>query len=195
MSNNLSLGPVQTFSLDLASVNLALRELSERIDELKGLRGRSLIWDRTQVSSPTIDTDAVDLQSLLEQESRFRLDWISHPGIPVLAPGTSYVEISNLLRQNIDFSDLSSPQARVIVSGWGTGTGSGKGVALHDGTNTLAEVTWDGVTETVRIGDFTDISLTSDTACQLRVKGADANESLILHWVVVEFKVTIRVVT
>lgn len=67
MVNNLSLGPVQIFTLETASVNGALRDLSERIDALKGLRGRTEIWDRTRVDDPTQAQDALTLGAAARQ--------------------------------------------------------------------------------------------------------------------------------
>ncbi len=61
MSDRLSLGPVQVFSNDPFVLNDAFRQLSERIDELKGLRGRGLIHDRVGVSDPVVTGDAVNL--------------------------------------------------------------------------------------------------------------------------------------
>ena len=63
MSENLSLGPLQVFDNDVASINDALRQVCDRIDEAKGLRGRALIFDRTQVSAPAEGTDAVNLDA------------------------------------------------------------------------------------------------------------------------------------
>jgi len=195
MVANVSLGPVQVFGLDIASLNYALRDLSERIDALKGLRGRSEIFDRTRVDSPTVETDAVDLQSLLTQEARTRMDLVSPPGTVALVPGTTYAELSTALRQQFDFTELTAVEARILVRGWGTEAGSGKGVALHDGTNVLAEVLWNGDTETTRTGTFTAVTLTADTQLQLRCRGSSATESLILTSVVVEWKISIEVVT
>ena len=195
MVDQLTKGPVQVFDLDIASLNYALRDLSERLDELSGLRGRAMIYDRARVDSPSVDTDAVDLQSLLEQQSRTRLDWIASPGTVAFTPGTTYAELDQAYRQPLDFANLTSPQARVLVRGWGTESGSNKGVALHDGTNVLAEVEWNGSAENTYTGDFTAITLTTDTTVQLRTKGSSATESLILVAVVVEFRVTIEVIS
>ena len=46
MVDRLTQGPAQIFNLDVSSINYALRDLSERIDELSGLRGRAMIYDR-----------------------------------------------------------------------------------------------------------------------------------------------------
>lgn len=195
MVNNLSDGVVQVFSLDVASINYALRDLGERIDALRGLRGRGATYDRFRVDSPTVDTDAVDLQSLLTQESRFRLSFLTPPGIAIDPPGTTYAEISQALRQNIDWSDLTDAEARILVRGWGNETGNAKGIALHDGTNTICEVEWNGHTESLRTGAFTAVTLTADTQMQLRAKGSSATESLILVAVIVEVKSSIEVIT
>jgi len=195
MVNNATLGPVEVYDNSAMSINLALNEMAERIDQLKGLRGRTLLYDRTRIDSPSANEDAVDLQSLLTQESRFRQQLISSPGILVSAPGTSYAEISQYFRQDIDWSDLTTPQARLIVRGWGTESGTSKGVALHDGTNIIAEVTWDGNSETIRTGTFTAVTLDSDAQARLYAKGASASEDLILTSVILEVKISIEVVS
>ena len=195
MVDNLTKGPVQVISNDVPSLNVALLDLQERIDELSGLRGRAMIYDRTRIDSPLVDTDAVDLQSLLDQESRTRMDIIAHPGTVIFAPGTTYAEISTAYRQNLDFADITAIEARIMARGWGTESGSGKGVALHDGTNVVAEVLWNGNTEALRVGAFTTVSLDNDVALQLHAKGSSATEDLIIGMVVVELAVTIRVVS
>lgn len=184
-------GPVQIFHLDLGSINMALRELSERSDEQEGFRGRVISYDRHRIDSPTENTDAVDLGSLVSRESLFHLTLYMGGPVGLLAyqPGTSYVEISTLLRQQVNLSAPTSLQGRMIVSGFGTSTGSNKGVALTDsGGTVLCEVTWTGTDEQVRAGDFTEISVTTDTLAQMRTKGADATESLIIRHAAVEFR-------
>lgn len=197
MVANTSLGPLQIQSLDLSSMNLAFMELQNRIDVLRGLRGRSLVHDRQRIDSPTVSDDAVDLQSLVTQEFRWRLPWVMHPGYPVLAPGTTYAEVASLWRMPIDFADLTSPEARIIVAGFGTNAGTGKGVAMTTSTGTvLAEVTWDGTDESIRVGTFTTIAAAQliDQQVQLRAKGSVAAENLILRQVHVEFRGVIRVI-
>lgn len=58
-----SLGPVQVYDVTPLAVNDALRELSERLDELKGLRGRAAIYDRVAVGAPAEASDAARLGS------------------------------------------------------------------------------------------------------------------------------------
>lgn len=60
MSNE-SLGPINVADLSIFAINDALRQVVDRIDEAKGLRGRAVIFDRTQVGTPTEATDAVNL--------------------------------------------------------------------------------------------------------------------------------------
>lgn len=69
MSDRLSLGPVQVTGLSLVEINDALRQLQDRMDEIHGLRGKAFIYDRTRVSAPTIDEDAINLGSLNDQVS------------------------------------------------------------------------------------------------------------------------------
>jgi len=61
MSDRRSLGPVQVFGTDLFAINDAFRQLSERVDSLKGLRGRSEVFDRQRVDDPTEAQDAINL--------------------------------------------------------------------------------------------------------------------------------------
>ncbi len=61
MADNLSEGPVQVFSDDVMAINDALRQLCERMDHIKGLRGRVLAYDRVRGDDPTEQQDAVTL--------------------------------------------------------------------------------------------------------------------------------------
>ena len=191
MSNNLTLGPVQILSNDVASLNLAFQQCLDRIDELVGLRGRALIWDRAQVSSPTVASDAVDLGSLTARESLFHMTFFAgmSTGIAVIAPGTTYAEVSTLWRQQVNFAAPTSLQGRMKVSGFGTQSGSDKGVALTDSAGAvICQVEWDGQDEQTRVGDFTVVNITVDTLAQLRVKGSSAEENIVLRHVAVEFR-------
>ena len=190
MSNNLSMGPVQILSLDVASLNLAFAELQNRLDALKGLRGRAEVWDRVRVESPTQAADAVDLGSLEEREALFHLTLLASASGLIVTPGTTYAEVSTLLRQPINFSVPLGLTGRLIAGAWGTDTGAGeKGLALTDDTGTvLVEVEWAGADEQVRIGTFTSIAATEDLTTRLYAKGATATETLILYQVAVEFR-------
>lgn len=61
MSDRLSLGPIQVTGNSVFEINDALRQIQERIDEAKGLRGRHRVFDRVGVSSPTEAGDAATL--------------------------------------------------------------------------------------------------------------------------------------
>lgn len=52
MSNNTE-GPIQVFGNSVTEINDALRQLIERLDAQKGLRGRTEVHDRLGASAPT----------------------------------------------------------------------------------------------------------------------------------------------
>ena len=61
MSDRLSEGPVQVFGNTTIELNDAFRQLQNRLDHLKGLRGRAEVFDRVRVEDPTVSKDAVNL--------------------------------------------------------------------------------------------------------------------------------------
>jgi hypothetical protein len=63
MSDRLSQGPVQVFGNSPVEINDALRQISDRLDEAKGLRGRALMFDRLRVDNPLVTKDAVNLDT------------------------------------------------------------------------------------------------------------------------------------
>lgn len=197
MSNNGNMGPVQVFSNDVASINLAFIELMNRSDEAKGLRGRAMVFDRVRISDPEVNDDAVNL-GLLQAGTAFAT--IAFPvaattPLLVSAPGAAYVEWSSSLRQRVNFASAQQLEARVIVSGWGTESGAGKSVAVTQSDGSIiASVSWDGKTEDLRLGDFTETTLDTDQTVQLRFKGSSATESLILHSVVFDLRYSVDVI-
>lgn len=196
MVTNLSAGPIQVIDASVEGINLALAEVLERIDSLKGLRGRGETFDRLRIDSPAEQTDAVDLKSLLTQEFRWRVPFVLSTA-PTFAsiPGVSYVELSSFMRQQVDFSDLTNLEGRMIISGFGTATDAGKGIAVTTTAGeVIAEVTWDGQTDSVRAGVFVSITQNADTQVQLRTKGSTANEDIVVRYAVAEFKGVINVV-
>lgn len=64
MAERQSLGLIEARELSLPAINDAFRMLSERVDGLKGLRGRVSIFDRVRVDPPTEAQDAVNLGAL-----------------------------------------------------------------------------------------------------------------------------------
>jgi hypothetical protein len=191
MSSNLTQGQaIQVGDNSVFSINLALQQIVEQLDHLKGLRGRSETWDRHRVSSPTQAADAVDLGSLEEREALFHLTLLASATGIALTPGTTYVEVAPLLRQPVNFSVPLGLTGRLIAGAWGTDTGAGeKGVALvDDDENVLVEVEWAGADQEVRIGEFTSITASEDLTTRLYVKGATAEETLVLYQVAIEFR-------
>lgn len=198
MSNNLTEGTLLIPDNDLSSINYALAEIQRRIDELKGLRGRTTIHDRVGVSDPTDASDAVSLGVLQAGTAFSHITFLAQAGVELLAlqPGTTYVELSEFLRAQVNFASPQGIEARVIVQGRGTEAGTGKGVAItqSDGT-VIAEVTWDDVTDGLQLGEFTTVDLDEDQVVQIRVKGSTATESLLLRGIVLDLRYSISVVT
>jgi hypothetical protein len=58
-----SLGPIQLADASLPAINDAFRQLVDRIDESKGLRGRAQVYDRLGVSAPTQASDAAQFDN------------------------------------------------------------------------------------------------------------------------------------
>lgn len=196
MSNNLSQGPTLIADLSIEGINQALLELQERQDASKGLRGRATVHDRLGVSDPSESGDAVSLGVIQAGTAFANITLLATGGMHLvaLAPGTTYVELSANLRQQVNFASGQSIEARVLVQGWGTQSGTGKGVAItqSDGT-VIAEVTWDGTTQGLKVGTFTAVTLTTDTEVQIRVKGSASTESLLLRGIGLDMRYAIDV--
>jgi hypothetical protein len=198
MSNNKSLGAVQVFSADPVQINVALMELANRIDQLKGLRGRALVHDRVRLDNPTASDDGVALGILQKGTAAATYPLYMAPSTPLFAskPGTSYVELNAMLRQQINFAYTQAVQGRVIIEGWGTESTNGKGVAITDSLGTvLCEVTWNGNTPALQVGAFTAINKTTDQFVEIRAKGSSVTESLILHSVVFDLRYSVNTTT
>jgi hypothetical protein len=189
MSNNLTEGVIQVGDVSVFSINAALMQVLERLDHLKGLRGRSETWDRHRVESPAAARDAVDLGSLENREALFHVTLLATTCGLVVTPGTTYAEISTLLRQPINFATPVGLEGRLIASAWGTEAGSGKGLALTDASGTvLVETTWSGTDEEVRVGTFTSIDVDTDTVTRLYARASSATETLIITTAAVELR-------
>lgn len=190
------MGGIQIFDNTIGSINLALLEVQTRLDELKGLHGRSLIYDRVRANDPTEANDAVTLGSLQEGAAVVTYPFYMAPSTPlgVFAPGTTYVERSSALRQQVNFASPQGLEGRVMVEGWGTGSGSNKGVAITTSSGVvICEVLWSGSTEGLKVGSFTPITLAVDQAVQLRCKGSSATEALVLASVVFDLRYAVIV--
>lgn len=59
----LSIGPVQVASVDVPNVNLALAQVQEQLDQLRGLRGVARVHNRLRVDDPQDDDDVVTTRS------------------------------------------------------------------------------------------------------------------------------------
>jgi len=197
MSNNLTAGPVQVYGATVAELNQAFMELQNRLDALKGLRGRAEIFDRVRHDNPTASDDGVALGILQAGTAFASIPLFLAPTAPLLVatPGTTYVELSATLRQQVNFASPQSLEGRVLVEAWGTESGSGKGVAVTTSAGAvIAQVTWTGSTPGLYVGTFGAISQSSDQAVQVRFKGATSTESLILHSIYLDLRYSITVV-
>lgn len=72
-------GAIQVLDNTVEAINQALAQLLERVDDLKGLRGPVTIHDRMGVDAPLDPTDAVNLESLIN-------DFASNLGAPYAWP-------------------------------------------------------------------------------------------------------------
>lgn len=114
MADRLSLGPVQIHSLDVLQINDALRQLSERLDALKGLRGRAEVFDRLRVEDPAEVKDALNRTATGDE-----------------------VEVSQLTRDGIRYAGLLSDGALVVSGtqadyGLSGGTSQGSVITEHN---------------------------------------------------------------
>ena len=194
MTDNLSRGPLMVSSNDPTEINIVLQEIQTRIDEMNGLRGRTLIYDRARVDNPTQSQDALTLGTVSSTESLFRVTYIAPPGGYVAAPASiSYVELSSALRQVIDFSKQSISYARLLVTGWATEAGTHT-LAITDATGAvIADLAWTGQTEDTFEGAWEPVTVLVATETQLRAKGATTTDTFVLASVVMECRGKITV--
>ena len=64
MAQRLTKGAVQVSDVSITSINIALAELTRRIDELSGLHGRVLMEDRLRVDTGIELDDAATVEQL-----------------------------------------------------------------------------------------------------------------------------------
>ena len=183
MSSRQSEGIVQVFSNDPREINDALATITNRLDHLKGLRGRTLTYDRIRAENPTTANDVLTRGSLSVVN---QIVFVAQPcGLYVAHPGISLQEVSSGMRKRYNFGGNQITSARLIFSGWGTETGN-KRMIVGDGTDTIAEVLWSGTGENIYAGEFTAVTLAEDIPLRLHTALSTNTESLVLNWVVLE---------
>lgn len=64
MSDNLSRGPLQVLTGDVLELNDVFRRIRQELDEVQGLNGRALLYDRVAVGTPSAVDDAAQLGSI-----------------------------------------------------------------------------------------------------------------------------------
>lgn len=183
MSSRQSEGIVQVFTNDPREINDALATITNRLDHLKGLRGRTELWDRIRANDPTEDQDVLTRGSL---QTIAQVVFIASPfGLLVRQPGTSFAEPFVELRRKYNFSGGQAGTARICMFGWGTESGT-KSLRVTNGTSILSTLTWTGTQETLRVSESEVIDVTSDDPLRLTCALSSATESLVLGWVMLE---------
>jgi hypothetical protein len=89
MANNLTTGAVQVLNNDVISLNHAFQQIVNLIDDLKGLRGRTDLFDQATVSVPQQGNAAVRLDTISDLTADVRDPFLSirlqngQPGYPL----------------------------------------------------------------------------------------------------------------
>lgn len=183
MSNRESEGIVQVFTNDPREINDALATITNRMDHLKGLRGRTEVWDRIRANDPTADQDVITRGSIQTLAQVVFISGVA--SLFIRQPGTSYVEPFTELRRKYNFTGGQAATARLSMFGWGTESGT-KSLRVTNGTNILCTLSWTGTGELLRTSDSTVIDITTDDPLRLTCALSSATESLVLNWVMLE---------
>jgi hypothetical protein len=193
MARNRTAGAIQVADNSVASINIALQQVLNRLDTASGLRGPATVNDRLAVSDPADAADAVTKGSLEARITLFQstLLALGPCGVAAMAPGTTYSEVGRSLRSRVNFAAPESIEGRLIVYAWGSESTQGKGVALYtlDGSP-ICEVTWNGQDEGVKVGEYSAITALDDQTVAVYAKGSSATENIILRYIAVEFRLT-----
>lgn len=183
MSNRESEGPIQVFTNDVREINDALAQISNRLDHLKGLRGRTEVFDRIRANDPSADQDVITRGSV--QTIAQVVFWASPVEAFFHIPGTSYVEYGTSLRRRYNFTGGQARSARLCIFGWGTESGT-KSLRVTTGGKTLCTLSWSGATEDFRASEIVPIDITTDDPLILLMAMSTPTESLALRWVMLE---------
>lgn len=183
MSNRESEGPIQVWGNSPQEINDALAQISNRLDHLKGLRGRTQIWDRIRANDPSADQDVLTRGSL---QTVAQVVFIASPfGLVFNKPGTSFAEPLPDLRRTFHFEGQQAGTARIAMFGWGTESGA-KSLRVTNGSKILSTLNWTGTNETLRTSDFQVIDVDTDDPLRVTCAMSSATESCILGWLILE---------
>jgi hypothetical protein len=193
MARNRTTGVIQVADNSVPSINVALQQVLNLVDGLKGVRGPATVNDRLAVEEPEDPADAVNKGSLQVRNTLWKEVFLAGGacGLAVITPGTSYTEVGRNLRSRVNFEAPAALEARIVVNGWGSEATFDKGVALYtlDGTQ-ICEVTWNGQDEGVKLGDYVELGALDDSGVAIYAKGSSTTENLVLRYVAVEFRLT-----
>ena len=175
-ATNLTLGPVQVFDNSSASINVALLELVQRIDHLRGLTGRTLTYNRLRADDPIELDDVVTLGSLsslpvVDPSNPYA--WLARFGIE----GLPALELADLLALLLPYilllggsmdtlSGYASQEQRVVPLADATSITPPGGTAritlcTHVNTQALGTLTVNAPTGQMQHGDIIDLELTT----------------------------------
>ena len=183
MSNRESEGPIQVLGNSPQEINDALATITNRLDHLKGLRGRTEVWDRIRASDPTADQDVLTRGSL---QTIAQVVFIAPPGeFLIQKPGQSLVEPYTAIRRRYNFTGGQAGTARLCVFGWGTESGA-KNIRITNGVHTFSSLTWSGNSQTLMVTEPVAINVSVDLPLKFLCAVSSATESLVLNWVMLE---------
>ena len=184
MSSHESEGPIQVFTNDPREINDALAHITNKLDHLKGLRGRTLLYDRVRAEDPTTRGDVLTSGSLA---TIAQVVFVTQPAqLYVRKPGISLVEISAGLKRKYNFSGGTVTSARLIFYGWGTETGN-KQLQVRNEDTILCTLNWTGTSENLLVSDTYPVTLTTDEdSMRLFVALSSVEECLVMGACIVE---------
>ena len=184
MSNHESEGPIQVFGNSPQEINDALAQISNRLDHLKGLRGRTLLYDRVRAEDPRARGDVLTSGSLA---TIAQVVFVTQPAqLYVRKPGISLVEISAGLKRKYNFSGGTVTSARIIFYGWGTETGN-KRLQVRNEDTILCTLNWEGTGENLLHSDPEPVTVTTDEdSMRLFCAASSVEECIVIGACIVE---------
>ncbi len=185
MANNKSLGPIQVHANDIDSINDSLRRIQDRIDDIKGLHGRTQIWDRIRADDPEEDQDVLTKGSF---GTVARIEFFTWPGGGRWTqPGLSFALITEASNQHFNFSSGQVSSGQLFFYGWGSSTGVKTIQAVSEDQNTLiASISWSGHSEDFRSGEINAFNLGEDQYIKLVAATNDVGEKIVINSLVLE---------
>lgn len=184
MADRSSEGPININDLNIFEINDAFRQIQDRLDHLKGLRGRTLTYDRIRSEDPRERSDVLTSGSLATVA---QVVFVTQPAqFYHRMPGVSLLEVSASLRRKYNFAGGTVTAARLIFFGWGTESGN-KQLQVRNEDVPIATLNWTGTGETLLVSDTYPVTLTTDEdSLRLFCALSSITESLVIGTAIVE---------